>query len=167
MSVYFNADEVFEMAMDTERNGEAFYRKAMELAKDQSVRDRFKFLMEQEEEHYATFKKLKESLSGKESRPTAADPEDQGFLYLDALVKSRLFTNVREAEELAEKVANEIEALKAALSFEKDTIIFFQTMKELTGENLGKDEIDRIIEEEHKHVILISNAINEAKGGGA
>ena len=33
MGIAFSADEVFEMAMDIEKNGEAYYRKALALAK--------------------------------------------------------------------------------------------------------------------------------------
>ena len=38
MGIAFSADEVFEMAMDVEKNGEAYYRKAQALAKSAGVK---------------------------------------------------------------------------------------------------------------------------------
>jgi rubrerythrin len=167
MGIAFNADEVFEMGMDIEKNGEAYYRKAAELVKDEKVKAVLLMLMKEEMKHYETFKKLRESLPPKSSMRTAGDPDDQESLYLEALVKSRLFSTEREAEEVASKVENEIEALRAALTFEKDTILFFQSMKSMTREDLGQKEIDMLIDEERKHVIQISEAIREAKARSA
>ena len=167
MGIAFSADEVFEMAMDIERNGEAYYRKAASLAKDAGVKGVFTELMKQEAQHYVTFKALREKLPPKTSLPTYADPESEEYLYLDTLVKSRMFSNEREAENLAAKIGDEIEALRAALAFEKDTILFFQTMQNMTDERLGRGEVDRIIEEEHRHVVRISQAIKEAAGKGS
>ena len=166
MGISFSADEVFEMAMDIEKNGEAYYRKALALAKSADVKTVFADLMEQEQHHYATFKGLRDKLPPKTSLPTVADPESEEYLYLDALVKSRLFNTAREAEALAAKSGDEIEALRSALTFEKDTVLFFQTMKAMTDERLGRADVDRIIEEEHRHIVRISKAIKEAEGKG-
>lgn len=164
MPIEFSADEVFEMGMDIERNGEAYYRTAAELSKDAAIKAVFVDLMKQEHIHFEVFKSLREKLPPRASLPTVADPESEEHLYLDALVKSRLFNNVREAEAVAKKVGNAVEALRAALVFEKDTVLFFQTMKSMTDERLGKNEIDRLIEEEHRHIVRISNLIKENAG---
>jgi rubrerythrin len=166
MSIAFNAEEVFKMGMDIETNGEAYYRKAAELTKDAEVKKVLFDLMEEEKKHFDTFKKLLESLPAKSSLPTVGDPEGQENLYLNALVKSRLFNNVHEAEELASKVKTAEEVLKAALTFEKDTILFFQTMKSMTREDLGRAEVDMLIEEERKHVVRISEELKKLRERG-
>ena len=159
MSISFNADEVFEMGMDVERNGEAYYRKAAEKVDDPEVKDILIFLADEEQKHFQTFRKLRESLPAKATTTVTQDPEDQEALYLDALVKSRLFNSEKKAERIASSVKGELEALKTALTFEKDTILFFMHMKEMTREDLGKDKIDMLIEEEHSHVVKISEII--------
>lgn len=164
MPISFSADEVFEMGMDIERNGEAYYRKAAELVKDAKIKAVFTDLMEQEAVHYAVFKGLREKLPPRAALPTVADPDSEEYLYLDALVKSRLFGDVREAEAVAAKVGSAAEALRAALTFEKDTVLFFQSMKSMTDERLGKSEIDRLIEEEYRHIVRISGLIKELGG---
>lgn len=162
MSISFNADEVFEMGMDVERNGEAYYRKAAEKMDDPDVKEVMTFLADEENKHYKTFQELRDSLPAKSTTPSTQDPEDQESLYLDALVKSRLFNNQKEAERIAESVKGKVEALKTALTFEKDTILFFMHMKDMTREDLGRDKIDWLIEEEHKHVVKISSELKKA-----
>jgi hypothetical protein len=39
-------------------------------------------------------------------------------------------------------------------------------MKAMTDERLGRADVDRIIEEEHRHIVRISKAIREAEGKG-
>ena len=163
MGISFNADEVFEMGMDIEQNGEAYYRKAAELTEDPEIKKIFNDLMTAEQQHYETFKKLRENLPAKDTTPLVSDPDDQEYLYLDALVKSRLFNNVREAEEVVSKASGPIETLKGALIFEKDTILFFTEMKGRTREDLGKNEIDRLIAEEREHIIWISGMIRKIR----
>ncbi len=163
MGISFNADEIFEMGMDIEMSGEAYYRKAAELTEDPEIRKIFEDLMVAEKQHYETFKKLRENLPAKDTTPLVSDPEDQEYLYLDALVKSRLFNNVREAEEVVSKTSGPIEALQGALAFEKDTILFFTEMKGRTREDLGKKEIDRLIAEEREHIIWISGMIRKIR----
>ena len=163
MGISFNADEVFEMGMDIEMNGEAYYRKAVELTEDPEIKKIFEDLMIAEKQHYDTFKKLRENLPAKDTTPLVSDPDDQEYLYLDALVKSRLFNSVREAEEVVSKTSGPIEALQGALVFEKDTILFFTEMKGRTREDLGKNEIDRLIAEEREHIIWISGMIKKVR----
>jgi rubrerythrin len=162
MSISFNADEVFEMGMDVEKNGEAYYRKAAEKVDDPGVREVMNFLADEEQKHYQTFRKLRESLPAKSTTTVTQDPENQESLYLDALVKSRLFNSEKEAERIASSMEGEVEALKTALTFEKDTILFFMHMKDMTREDLGRDKIDMLIEEEHRHVVRISEEIRKA-----
>ncbi|MBN2071184.1 MAG: ferritin family protein [Candidatus Krumholzibacteriota bacterium] len=161
MGITFNADEVFEMGMDIEKNGEAYYKKAAELAKDPKVKKVFEYLAKEEKSHWEIFKKLRDTLGGDSATPTVMDPEGVNNLYLEALVKSRLFSNEKEAEQVAEKAADAIDALNAALIFEKDTILFFSTMKSMTRADLGSEKINLLIAEEQKHIIRISEEIKK------
>jgi rubrerythrin len=163
MGISFNADEVFEMGMDIEQNGEAYYRKAAELTEDPEIKKIFEDLMTAEQAHYETFKKLRKNLPAKGTTPIVSDPDDQEYLYLDALVKSRLFNSVREAENVCADRCDPVSVLQGALTFEKDTILFFTEMKERTREDLGKTEIDRLIAEEREHVIWISGMIKKIR----
>lgn len=162
MGISFNADEIFEMGMDVEKNGEAYYRKCAELSGDPGIRKVFAWLAGEENTHWETFRRLREELPGGQGDENLIDAEGLNELYLDAIVKSRLFSNIKEAEAAAAGAKDEIEALKAALAFEKDTILFFTEMKTMTRADFGAEKIDMLINEERKHVVSVSEEIKKA-----
>jgi rubrerythrin len=63
MSYDFNADEVFEMAEQIERNGAKFYRDAAENATASPSKDLLRSLSKMEEAHEKTFKAMPRSLT--------------------------------------------------------------------------------------------------------
>ncbi|GAF92843.1 unnamed protein product, partial [marine sediment metagenome] len=54
------------------------------------------------------------------------------------------------------------EIFKTAIGLEKDSVVFYLGMKDLVGGSLGKDRINHIIEEEMKHITLLSDQLAEA-----
>ena len=91
MSYDFNADEVFEMAEQMERNGAKFYRDAAETAADQSKKDMLIGLSKMEEAHEKMFGSMRAELSSAEKASTVFDPSGEAAQYLRALVDSRVF----------------------------------------------------------------------------
>ena len=55
-----------------------------------------------------------------------------------------------------EKMKN---AFRAAIDLEKESIVFYQGMKEFVPEGLGKNRINDIIKEEMKHIRILSNIL--------
>ncbi|MBW1775894.1 MAG: rubrerythrin, partial [Deltaproteobacteria bacterium] len=51
----FSSNEIFDLAVRIEKNGEAFFRNAMEKVKAPSVRSLFEWLAEQEVKHREWF----------------------------------------------------------------------------------------------------------------
>ncbi|MCJ7615251.1 MAG: ferritin family protein [Desulfobacterales bacterium] len=159
MSYDFNADEIFEIARQIEKNGAEFYKLAAEIVDKPSVRKLLLELAAMEIEHEKTFISLRANLSDQEKEKTVFDPEDESVLYLKALADSRIFlkkdipdvlTNMNQAEkDFAKKI------IKYAMAAEKDSIVFYLGMKDLVPENLGKDKIDQIIKEEMSHIRLL------------
>jgi len=49
-----------------------------------------------------------------------------------------------------------LEILDLAMTFEKDSVVFYTTMKKVVAPNLGQDKVDRLIDEEIKHIGLLS-----------
>lgn len=75
MSITFNADEIFEMAEQIERNGAKFYRAAAE--KFSAVRQVLLDLAAMEDEHQSTFAAMRAQLTAPEQQPILFDPEGQ------------------------------------------------------------------------------------------
>jgi rubrerythrin len=153
MSYDFNADDIFEIAQQMERNGAAFYRDAAGSVEDSSVKE---FLLEfaaMEDEHEKTFIELRKELTAAEKTPTVFDPNNESALYLKALADTRVFFK----KEIDTSTIAGI--FKSAITAEKDSIVFYLGMKDLVPGALGKDKMDGIIKEEMGHIKILSQKL--------
>jgi rubrerythrin len=153
MSYDFNADEIFEMAEQMERNGAQFYRDAAENAADSSNKEMLIGLSKMEVAHEKMFESMRAELTAADKASTVFDPTGEASLYLRALVDSRVFFK-KEID-----VTSMVEILKSAIEAEKDSIVFYLGMKEAVAEDLGKDRIDVIIKEEMGHIQVLSKEL--------
>jgi rubrerythrin len=153
MVMPFNADEVFEMAEQIERNGAKFYRAAAE--KFSQVREVLLDLATMEDEHEKTFAAMRAELSGKEAVPPVFDPDDEAQIYLRVMADNFVFDlKTDPAEQLAGKEKAE-DLLEAAIGLERDSIDFYVGMKELVSSKAGKDKVEAIIKEEISHIAIL------------
>jgi len=157
MSLDFNADEVFEIAEQIERNGAKFYRSASERVDDENSKKFLIELAEMEDEHEKTFKTLRSELTTNEKIMTTFDPEGDTEKYLRALADTRVFYE----KEINTSSMEEI--LKTAITAEKDSIVFYLGMKDVVPVNLGKEKLDRIIKEEMNHISILSKKLLSIK----
>jgi rubrerythrin len=145
----FTAAEALEMALEIEKNGEVFYNAAAEKSDDAEIKTLFEDLAAQEQVHYKIFQKM---LGGVGSAPELpAEEYDQYQAYMQAALDNALFTGEDKALALAEKATDRETAVRAALGFEKDTMLFFYDLREMVGE-ADKEAVSRVIGEERKHV---------------
>lgn len=157
MSYDFNADDVFEMAEQIERNGAVFYRQAAADIKDSDAKDFLSDLAIMEDNHEKTFFTMRKKLTEADKTLTAFDPEGEAASYLKALADTRIFFE----KEIDTSSLQEI--LKAAILAEKDSIVFYLGMKDLVPERLGQSQLDGIIKEEMSHINLLSRRLIATK----
>ena len=155
MSYNFNADEIFEIAEQIERNGAKFYRIAAENITDEDKKKLLIHLAEMEDDHEKTFKTLRDELSENEKTMTTFDPEDETADYLRLLADTRVFYE-KEVD-----VTSLNEVFKTAITAEKDSIVFYLGMKNVVPSHQGKNWLDRIIKEEMDHIRLLSKELLE------
>lgn len=153
MSYEFNADEIFEIAEQIERNGAKFYRTAAENVADEDKKKLLIQLAEMEDEHEETFKALRAELSENEKVMTTFDPEGDAEYYLRALADTRVFYE-KEIDTTSLK-----EVFKTAITAEKDSIVFYLGMKDIVPGHMGKQKLDGIIREEMDHIRLLSREL--------
>ena len=153
MGYDFNADDIFEMAEQLERNGAKFYKNAAKQTKDAETREFLMNLATMEDAHEKTFAKLRAELSKEEKKPTVFDPAGESALYLKSLVDMRVFFEKKV------DVSSMEEILKAAITAEKDSIIFYLGMKNMVPEKFGKNRIDAIIKEEMGHIHILGEKL--------
>ncbi len=153
MAYNFNADDVFEMAEQLERNGAAFYKTAAEKISAPEAKKLLLKLAEMEVGHEKIFAALRAELSVQEKTSTIFDPQGEAALYLRALADTRVFFE-KKIDSSSMK-----EILKAAIEAEKDSIVFYLGMKDAIPEKLGKNRMDTIIREEMGHIRLLGKEL--------
>ena len=153
MGIEFNADEIFEIAEQIERNGAKFYRKAAENITNEDKKKFLIHLAEMEDDHEQIFKTMRSQLTQDEKIMTTFDPEGESEKYLRALADTRVFYK----KEIDTNSLEEI--FKTAITAEKDSIVFYLGMKDVVPEHLGKQKLDGIIKEEMGHIKLLSNEL--------
>lgn len=157
MSYDFNADDIFEMAEQMERNGAAFYRNAAEGNIDPDNKEFLLELAKMEVAHEQTFKAMRAELAAQEKTATVFDPQGEATLYLRALADTRVFF------EKDIDTSTMLGILKSAIEAEKDSIVFYLGMKEAVPAELGQDRLDGIIKEEMGHVRLLGKELVKHK----
>ncbi len=163
MSITFNADEVFEMAEEIERNAARFYREAAGTASDKAIAEMLKDLAAMEEGHQQTFAQMRKELSAEEKETTTYDPENEVAQYLQTLAD---FHGTEGKVSPTEKLTGQesmSEILKIALQAEKNSIAFYVGIKDLVPSKAGKDKIQAIIIEEMAHVSTIGGKLQALK----
>lgn len=153
MAYDFNADDVFKLAEEIERNGAAFYRNASQFVSAEKHKDLLNHLADMEVQHEKIFKAMHAELTEKETVETVFDPDNESVMYLKALADMRVFFNKPIDTSSMENI------LKAAVTAEKDSIVLYLGMKDLVPEKFGKNRIDTIIKEEMGHIRLLSTEL--------
>jgi rubrerythrin len=164
MSVTFNADEVFEMAEQIERNGAIFYREAAEKTASPEMKDLFLNMAAMEDGHLQTFQTMRRELAAQEKTPTAFDPYDEASLYLQTMADGKGSEGMKSPTEKLTGNESAQELLEIAITAEKNSVLFYVGLKDLVAAKAGKDKIDDVIREEVKHVADLRRQLTTLNG---
>ena len=154
-TIFYNADEVFEMAIQIERNGEKFYAISAERSSEPKAKEMLEKLRDMEADHQKIFASLREKISDQSAEPFVFDPDGQIGMYLRAAADSHIFNVNRDPGDMVKKDAPAKEIMDTAIHFEKDSIVYFLGMQDMVPEKLGKSEIGKLVEKEKKHILFI------------
>ncbi len=154
---FFKANEVAHAAVEIERKGQAFYQRVAAAAQTPEAQKLFQYMVGEEAKHEAIFQALANRLE-KIEIPAYSNPEEYE-MYLEALINSHaLFTGG-----LAEKLMGDAEdletAVRMAMAFEKDTLLFFMEMRELVPDS-EKEFVTQCIEEERSHLRMLRGLLS-------
>lgn len=75
-----------------------------------------------------------------------------------------MFNDLERLGQLIEATKSESDIIRLAVSFEKDSILFFMSFRKLVGEDKGT-VIDDLIKEEEEHLIKLSQIKKELQKG--
>lgn len=163
MSITFNADEIFEMAEEIERNGAQFYREAAEKAEDKDVKKMLLSLADMEAGHEKTFAQMRRELTTEEKEQTTFDPDNQVAEYLRTMAD---FHGTEGKAGPTDKLTGREsmpEILKIALQAEKNSIAFYVGIKDMVSSKAAKQRVQAIIVEEMAHVSTIGGKLQSLR----
>ena len=153
----FNADEMFEIAEQMERNGAKFYRTAAGAVSDPKSVEFLQKLAAMEDEHEKLFARMRSGLTAADKKQTVFDPEGEATQYLKALADTRVFFDKKIDTSSMQAI------LKDAITAEKDSIVFYLGMRDAVPEGAGRGHVDDIIKEEMGHIRLLSRYLADQK----
>ena len=152
----FAAADVVEMALELEKSGEVFYRAVAKKVTSAQIQALFEDLADQEVQHYAAFQKLSKTVWDKPLM--LPDEWNQYLMYLQATIQSVFFEGKDKALALAEQVTDEKEALRMAMGFEKETLLFFYDLRDMVSEG-DTTILMRIVNEERSHLRRLADML--------
>lgn len=163
MTIAFNADEIFEMAEQIERNGAMFYREAAEKTTDKTLKTMLMELSAMEDGHQKTFAQMRKELTAVEKEPTTYDPQNEVAVYLRTMADFHGTEGKAGPTEKLTGTETTEEVLKIALQAEKNSIAFYVGIKDLVPGKSAKDKIHGIIIEEMMHVSTLGAKLQALK----
>jgi len=148
-----NAHDVVRFAIRIEEDGELFYREAARLTEDGEAKALFSRLADEEVGHRKIFQTISENL-GEYAPPETYDGEYMAYLR-DHIDGKAVFREDLKGS-LKAHLGSVLTAIDFAIGRETDSILYYQEARVFVpGRQQGV--VDRIIEEERKHFILLSN----------
>ncbi len=144
----FSIREVIEQAVQTERLGYEFYTAmAKKFKENEGLKNLFETLAVKEQQHEKRFSELKNKIKDEEIEGWEEVSE-----YLRAIVESEFFLGKNKSLPSLEHVRTVADAVKFALGFEKEALLYYHNLKDVVED---KDVMNAIIGEEKQHIIWL------------
>jgi rubrerythrin len=158
MKIYFNADEILEMAAEIERQGAKFYAKAASLFKEPDIRQMLSGLSAMEIGHEKTFASMRAKILSDTYK--GYDPDELAAAYIRTFTEGKVFNAKRDLSATLTDKTTLKNILNMAIDAEKNSIVFYTGIMRAVPEALGKDILDHIIAEEMKHIVMLADKLS-------
>jgi rubrerythrin len=146
----YSIDEVLEMAVQTEKLGYQFYTGMADRFKsDAGLVKLFSTLASKESVHEKTFSDLKNLVAKKGTEPVEWEEVSN---YMRAFVESEFFLGGSKSLPAMDHIKTVKDAVKFALGFEKETLLYFWELRSIVKE---KEIVDEVINEEKSHIMWL------------
>lgn len=147
----FTLAEVYDLGIRIEKNGEKFYRDALEQTWSKPIADMLRLLAEEEVKHVDFFVKRMDGLKEKRENPFL---DEMGSSMLKDILGNQTFS-LKDTDVSRIRSVEELVAL--AIEFEEDTILFYEMVGSFITDEKARGELEVIIEEEERHVRLFES----------
>ena len=143
----YSIDEIMEMAIQTETLGYQFYTgMADKFKNNDGLVKLFTTLASKEKQHEKTFTGLKDMVARKGAEPVQWEEVTN---YMRAFVESEFFLGRGKALPSMDHIKTVNDAVRFAIGFEKETLLYFIELRTIVKE---KEVLDEVINEEKSHI---------------
>ncbi len=159
MSKFENEKDAIKTAIQMEKDGYSFYKKAAAQTTSDMGKSIFESIADDELLHLEVFKKMFNDIVGKEE-------------WKELVNSSKKYSNVNIfPKDLKEAVGanpdvNEIDALRIAMDSEKEAIDYYTKIRDNLTDYQVKEIINEIIEQEKNHYIILEGEFNHINTTG-
>ncbi|MGC9968000.1 MAG: ferritin family protein [Syntrophobacteraceae bacterium] len=164
MGYSFNAGEVFKIAIQIEENGRKFYEESQKNIESAEVRALFADLALQEIEHKKKFEALRAQLPPESTTTAVWDPENELDRYIKMMADDHVFISGDDIKDQIGGIRDSSDALKLAMEFEKDTLVFFLSLEEAVADRKDQDLIKSLLIEEQGHLKRLTLQLRKISG---
>lgn len=142
----FTVEDIRNIAVQIEKNGEESYRSAGRMAKDPETARIMTWMADEEKSHREWFENLRSD------RDLTAEQQEMAALgksLLQDMIKGNTFLLAQDELEEAESF---IAVLSRSQVFEQDTILFYEFLLGLIDDQATVVQLRKIIDEERSHL---------------
>lgn len=148
----FTIEEIRELAVQIESNGEALYREVASKVADPDLKALLEMMAQEEAQHGRWFSRLGDApltlAPSDKDVDSDAELEAMGRELLTQMLGEQTFSLEADSLQRADSVARVIEQ---AAEFEKDTIVFYEMLADFIQEASVAAHLQIIIAEERAH----------------
>jgi rubrerythrin len=151
----FTLDEILDLAIQIEKNGEKIYRRAQQEVPNPALASMLLWLAEDEAKHEKWFIQFREKANG-----TLKDPrmDDMGRSILQGVLGDRAFSI---AESDFSRIDDLNSLLELSIEFERDTVLFYEMLGGFISDEQVLSQLTQIVEEENRHVQLLEEFLGK------
>ena len=153
----FTAHEILDLAIQLEENGKAVYREAAGQTENDEIRKLLLWMADEEVNHVRWFLKLKQEIETRSINPFMEEMSrkvfggilgDKSFSHRDVN-----FAEIDRIEDL----------INIFIEFEKDTVLFYETLIPFIEDNSTLHYVSKIIAEENNHIKKLHEVLAEKR----
>jgi rubrerythrin len=142
----FTAQDILDIAIRLENNGEETYRDARQHITDEELKTLLAWIAQEEHDHARWFTELKNRLTQGEDHHLMAD---LSRALAEDVVQGQAFS-LQEVD--FEAIDTPDKMIRTFIGFEDDTIAFYKILKSFIDDPAIAGQLEQIIGEEKKHV---------------
>ena len=151
----FSVNEILDLAIQLEENGESVYRNAIEKVARPDLISLLTWMADEEKKHGKWFAELKNNIQSKSINPFMEEMSRKVFGGLlgaeNFSHKDVDFSRLEQTDEL----------IAVFIEFEKDTILFYETLIPFIQDDVTLDHLKKIIAEENNHIKKLNEFLAE------